>query len=88
MVAAGQQLFATRCAGCHGAAGVGGARGPNLTDDTWLWVQPNQPPRPQIEAVIRNGVSMPKVHMNGMPAVGAQMTAAEVESLSAYISTL
>lgn len=34
-IAAGQQLFSSNCAPCHGAQGQGSV-GPNLTDDYWL----------------------------------------------------
>lgn len=90
IVAAGQALFSTRCQGCHGAAGVGTARGANLADDQWLWVTATtgQARRTQLEGVIRDGVPMPKQFMNAMPPVGAQMTPEQLQSLAAYIETL
>jgi cytochrome c oxidase cbb3-type subunit 3 len=35
LVAAGKEVFATSCVGCHGATATGGV-GPNLTDATWI----------------------------------------------------
>lgn len=34
-IAAGKEIYSTKCWPCHGKAGEGGA-GPNLTDDSWL----------------------------------------------------
>ncbi len=59
-VRAGQALFATNCAVCHGAAGEGNI-GPNLTDAAWLHGGTNT----DIHHTVSEGVSSA-----GMPAWG------------------
>ena len=39
----GQPIFATKCAGCHGASGEGTSSGPRLVDPTPFQVGVNQP---------------------------------------------
>lgn len=88
MIAAGQTAYASSCAGCHGPAGAGTQRAPNLADDQYIWLRTSEPLRPQIVAILRNGIPTPRVHTNGMPAVGANMTEEQVQNLAAYVESL
>jgi cytochrome c oxidase cbb3-type subunit 3 len=75
--AAGKELSASHCAACHGAEGKGGI-GPNLTHPDFKYGR-------TMEAVaesIRNG------RPAGMPAFGSQLSAAETESLTAFVLSL
>lgn len=75
--AAGRELYASRCAACHGAEGKGGI-GPDLTRPDYKYGR-------TLEAVaesIRNG------RPAGMPAFGNQLSAAETESLAAFVLSL
>ena len=47
----GRRLFATNCAVCHGANGMGSFGFPNLTDEEWLWGGSGD----QITATLTNG---------------------------------
>ncbi|HEY7745397.1 MAG TPA: c-type cytochrome [Desulfuromonadales bacterium] len=75
--AAGKELYASHCAACHGAEGKGGI-GPDLTRPDFKYGR-------TMEAVaesIRNG------RPAGMPAFGSQLSAAESESLAAFVLSL
>lgn len=88
MIAAGQTAYAASCAGCHGQAGVGTQRAPNLADDEYVWIDTNRPVRPQIVTIIREGIRTPRVSQNGMPAVGANMSEDQVQAIAAYVESL
>jgi mono/diheme cytochrome c family protein len=90
MLEQGRTIYtgAGRCAFCHGQTGTGG-RGPNLTDNTWLWIQADQPLHPQLVNIIRVGVPQPREAQIPMPAMGgAQLTPDELNALAAYVETL
>lgn len=59
--AAAKPLFAAVCSSCHGADGKGSAAhgmelgAPNLTDNTWLYKQPEESLAASIEYTLRNG---------------------------------
>jgi cytochrome c oxidase cbb3-type subunit 3 len=75
--AAGNELYASHCAACHGAEGKGGI-GPDLTLPDFKYGR-------TMEAVaesIRNG------RPAGMPAFDSQLSAAENESLAAFVLSL
>jgi cytochrome c oxidase cbb3-type subunit 3 len=79
-LAAGQNIFATNCAGCHGAEGKGlqimGA--PNLTDKIWLYGSSFA----QVQQTLRYG-------RNGlMPAQGDRLGNDKVHLLAAYVYSL
>ena len=91
MVAEGRTLYTNpgRCNVCHGATGLGGRVGPNLADNTWLWVDPAQNLHNQIFNIIKQGVPQPKVAPTGMPAMGgAQLTDDQIHAIAAYVESL
>jgi cytochrome c oxidase cbb3-type subunit 3 len=77
-IAEGKRLYtAFNCAGCHATAG-GGAIGPPLRDDMWIY---GYAP-PQIYASIVQG------RPNGMPSFGGRVPEQQVWQLVAYIESL
>lgn len=78
MMLGARQLFASKCAVCHGAAAEGKI-GPNLTDDYWL--HGSKPT--QIHRTISDGVVE-----KGMIAWKTQLRPGEIAALAAYVVTL
>jgi cytochrome c oxidase cbb3-type subunit 3 len=76
--AEGKRLFTwMNCAGCHSPNG-GGAMGPPLTDEEWIYgAEPEN-----IFATITGG------RPNGMPAFGGKLSNQQVWQLVAYVRTL
>lgn len=74
-VSRGSQVFATRCAACHGQKGEGMV-GPNLTDEYWLHGGAIE----QIHNVIEVGVPA-----KGMLAWKGLMPPEEIDAVTAYI---
>ena len=72
----GGQVFASRCAACHGTAGGGGELGPSIVSRIPL--RSDQ----ELEAVIREGLTGA-----GMPAFGT-LSKTEVSDLVAFLRTL
>ena len=86
-IAAGEKLFRTHCARCHGndAKGDGpeaprGSHPPNLTDQTWIHGSTDA----DLFEVIRNGVG-PKFDMKGFRS---RLTTEEMWSLVHYVRSL
>jgi cytochrome c oxidase cbb3-type subunit 3 len=78
MMLGARQLYMSKCAVCHGAAGEGKI-GPNLTDDFWLHGS-----RPtQIHHTLVEGVTE-----KGMIAWKTQLRPGEIAALAAYVTTL
>jgi cytochrome c oxidase cbb3-type subunit 3 len=74
---AGQRLFLTYCATCHGSD-AGGARGfPNLTDNDWLW---GGDPK-SIQTTILNG-------RNGIMPSHAHLGEPAIDNVVAYVMSL
>ena len=73
---AGRQVFASRCAACHGTAGTGGELGPSIV--TRVPLRTDQ----ELESVIREGLSGA-----GMPAF-ASLSKAELSDLVAFLRSL
>jgi len=74
---AGQRLFLTYCATCHGSD-AGGARGfPNLTDNDWLW---GGDPK-SIQTTILNG-------RNGIMPSHAHLGEQAIDNVAAYVMSL
>jgi len=69
-------LFATKCAGCHGADGKGGY-GPDLSGDYKFGKTP--------EAI---KISISEGREGKMPAFGSQLSAAEIDALAGYLLKL
>ena len=74
----GAQVFATRCASCHGADGRG-IIGPNLTD----LYQLHGSTRMDLYTTVKNGVAG-----TAMPAWGEQLQPGDVFAAATYVSTL
>jgi cytochrome c oxidase cbb3-type subunit III len=74
----GKRLFSwMNCAGCHSPNG-GGAMGPPLSDEEWIYgVEPEN-----IFATISGG------RPNGMPAFGGKLSNQQIWQLVAYVRTL
>jgi len=92
MIAEGRTLYtgAGRCGVCHGPMGRGGRLGPNLTDDTWIWVDTAQDFHTQVFNIIKNGVPEARQTAGGiMPAMGGgSLTDVQIHALAAYVATL
>lgn len=91
MISMGRTLFAGagRCGVCHAPTGRGGSLGPNLTDDDWIWVDPNMAMRPQIAAIVRNGIAEPREYPAPMPAQGGgSLTEEQIQALAAFVESL
>jgi cytochrome c oxidase cbb3-type subunit 3 len=73
----GGELFAERCAGCHGAKGEG-AFGPDLTASRYKYGR-------EREEVIE---SITKGRPKSMPAFSATLSAAEIQALTSYVLEL
>jgi cytochrome c oxidase cbb3-type subunit 3 len=77
-ISEGQRLYQWfNCAGCH-ATGGGGAIGPALTDDQWIYGKAPD----QIFSTIVQG------RPNGMPAFGARIPNQQVWQLVSYVRSL
>jgi quinohemoprotein ethanol dehydrogenase len=72
-VTAGQQVFAENCATCHGATGHGGNGGPDLTAI---------PSAKQLSVVVKQVTN----GGGGMPAFKGQLTKAQINDVSAYVT--
>ena len=92
MVEQGRQVFhgAGLCFSCHGQNGVGSALGPNLTDDTWIWIQnPQQNLQGQLVEQIRGGTPQPREFPSPMPPMGgASLTDEQLQAVAAYVASL
>lgn len=76
-VAAGKQLYASHCAGCHGAEGQGGI-GPDLTSANYKYGRSHD----EVLTTIRDG------RPGGMPGFGNQLTGSQTEELVAFTLSL
>lgn len=92
-VTLGDSLFNTgSCQRCHGAKGIGGPRGPVLTDNQWDQLATGS--FDEIVAVITTGVPKEKIKVttrpNAMNPRGGPMrlTDPQVKALAAYVWTL
>ncbi|MBX7195896.1 MAG: c-type cytochrome, partial [Sandaracinaceae bacterium] len=77
-VSAGQQLFATNCAVCHGQEGQGNI-GPNLTDNAWI----HGGTAADIHTTVTNGVASA-----GMPPWGQTLGPQGVLNAVAFIVSI
>jgi len=85
-VAAGQQLFGTVCAACHGPDAKGTQLAPDLTDSEWLDIDGTYP---AIAQNIKTGVPQPKQYPAPMPPMGGgNFTDQQVNQLAAYVWSL
>ncbi len=92
MISEGQQIFAGAggCTICHGNGAVGGAFGPDLTDDDWAWIDPASPSAmAELADLIRTGVTEPRISDTGMPPMGGRnLTDEQLAALASYILSL
>ncbi|MDQ7730315.1 cytochrome-c oxidase, cbb3-type subunit III [Halomonas sp. SpR8] len=80
----GESTFMAVCAACHGPSGTGNTAlgAPDLTDDTWLYLAPDQEVGDSIRQTLRNG-------RNGhMPAQAAYIGEERVHLVAAYVYSL
>lgn len=77
-MASAKEIFAARCAACHGPEGQG-VIGPNLTDEYWL----HGARLTDIQKVITEGVPQ-----NGMVPWKEQLEPREINALAAYVASL
>jgi mono/diheme cytochrome c family protein len=90
-VTLGSQIFhgaiaSAPCEGCHGTDGKGSPQGPDLTSGHWLWGDGSLA---SIAHTITTGVPRPKQYGSPMPPMGgAQLSAAQVEAVAAYVWAL
>jgi putative heme-binding domain-containing protein len=76
---AGQQLFSSNCAGCHGLDGRGGEHGPNIA--TTAEVQ--RLSEPEILRIVRNGIPGA-----GMPAFRSKFDDVQLDAIVSYVRVL
>ncbi|MDR9485829.1 MAG: cytochrome-c oxidase, cbb3-type subunit III [Sediminimonas sp.] len=86
---AGEAVFKTWCAQCHGsgAAGVQAGGYPNLLDDAWLWGGTIEDIHTTITHGIRNEED-PDARWSQMPAFGEILPPEEVEQVVNYVMSL
>jgi mono/diheme cytochrome c family protein len=78
------------CVRCHGAGGVGGPRGPNLTDDKWIHIDGSYP---AIVALVTTGFTKAEQHDPSFPFAmnprgGTQLTDEQIKNVAAYVWAL
>jgi cytochrome c oxidase cbb3-type subunit 3 len=90
-IAAGDSIFNTKsCKNCHGANGVGAARGPNLTDQTWIHIDGSYD---AIVSLVTTGFTKaeqkdPQYQFSMNPRGGTRLTDDEIKSVAAYVWSL
>jgi glucose/arabinose dehydrogenase/mono/diheme cytochrome c family protein len=90
-VALGKRIYegevaSAPCAGCHGTDGKGSPQGPDLASGKWLWGDGSLA---AIAHTITVGVPQPREYGAPMPPMGgAQLSAAELSALAAYVWAL
>ena len=81
---AGAAAYGSFCASCHGEDGTGNLAlgAPDLTDNVWLYNQPNMTLAENVRQSVRNG-------RNGvMPSHGDKLRAEKIHLISAYVYSL
>jgi putative heme-binding domain-containing protein len=76
---AGQQIFSSTCAPCHGLDGKGGEHGPDIAGNPRIQRLSNQ----DLLNVVRNGIVS-----GGMPAFGATFNGSQLEAVVAWLRSL
>lgn len=91
MILAGDSIFNGKsCKNCHGIGGVGGARAPSLTDNTWIHIDGSY------DAIVRLVTSgftkaeqVDKQYQFSMnPRGGVNLTDPQIQAVSAYVWSL
>jgi putative heme-binding domain-containing protein len=75
----GQQLFSSRCAGCHGLDGRGGEHAPNIATNEAVQRLADK----DLAHIIRNGIPAA-----GMPAFGSSFNEDQVKEVVSYLRVL
>ena len=84
---AGESIFMTWCAQCHGS-GAAGAKGyPNLQDDAWLWGGTMEDIHYTVAHGIRNEDD-PDARYSEMPAFGELLENEEIEQVVNFVMSL
>ena len=90
-IAAGGTIFNTKsCKNCHMPNGVGGLRGPDLTDDKWIHIDGSYN---AIVGLVTTGFTKaqqvdPKYQFSMNPRGGVNLTDAEIRAVAAYVWSL
>src|SRR5262249_6545158 len=90
-IAAGSVIFNTKsCKNCHMPNGVGGVRGPDLTDDKWIHIDGSYD---GIVRLVTTGFTKaeqvePKYQFSMNPRGGTNLTDAEIRAVAAYVWSL
>jgi mono/diheme cytochrome c family protein len=91
MVDAGRTIFNSRsCKNCHSVNGVGGVRGPDLTDDKWIHIDGSYD---AIVSLVTTGFTKaqqmdPQYQYAMNPRGGVNLTDAEIRVVAAYVWSL
>ena len=91
MIAEGDTIFNTKsCKNCHLANGVGGPRGPNLTDTAWIHIDGSYE---SIIALVTTGFTKPEqkdpqYQFTMNPRGGVRLTDEQIKSVAAYVWSL
>lgn len=86
-VSAGEAVFRTWCAQCHGSGAAGAVGYPNLLDDDWLWGGDIESIHYTISHGIRNEDDLDS-HYSEMPAFGEMLEEGEIVSVVNYVQAL
>jgi mono/diheme cytochrome c family protein len=82
--AAGQQLFDTNCAACHGGAALGTAQGPPLVH---IFYEPNHHADMAFQMAVGNGVQQHHWDFGNMPPI-PNLGPADVDRILGYVRWL
>jgi mono/diheme cytochrome c family protein len=78
---AGETLYKSKCAACHGADGTGSATGKKMGAHDFTTAEVQGMSDMELSTIITNG-------KNKMPAYGKSLKADDIKGLVAYIRTL
>jgi mono/diheme cytochrome c family protein len=82
--AAGQQLFDSNCAACHGGAALGTAQGPPLVH---IYYEPNHHADMAFQMAVGNGVQQHHWNFGNMPPIPS-LGPADVDRILGYVRWL